>query len=154
MQRDEWTFSAATEVTVNLFSLHAMQFIIGKKLTEIEWLKNPNLSDYFDKTPTETDWQNDPKVALFMFVIMIAEFGWKPMQTFMKNYEKDISAGLSSLPRNDQEKIDQWVIRYSKLVDKNIKQHFEKFGLSVSDSVDDELSGLEPWSRIEIDGFN
>lgn len=154
MQRSEWTFESATEVTVNIFSIHAMEFVIGKKLTEIDWLKNPNLTEFFSRKPTLTDWENDLKFALFMYVMMIAEFGWQPMYAFMREYERDINYGLSTLPRSDQEKIDQWVIRYSKLVDRNIKSHFENFGLTVSDHVDEELSELEPWSRTELDGFN
>ena len=83
-------------------------------------------------------------MALMTFAQLIKHFGWNSMQTFMKNYEIDIESG-KNLPKNNQEKIDQWVIRYSKIVSRNIKPQFEMFGLPVSDKVDQILIGLKNW---------
>ena len=66
------------------------------------------------------------------------------MRQFMKEYEKDIERN-ENLPNSNQEKIDQWVIRYSKIVYRNIKPQFLMFGLPVSDYVDQHVSKYETW---------
>jgi hypothetical protein len=147
MQRDAWTFDGATEVTVNIFSMHANMFMLGRKLEEIEWLRNQSKEfvKYFRKNPNYHDWQNNFGMALVTFAQLIKHFGWQSMYTFMKNYEQDIEMNSSNLPSTNQEKIDQWVIRYSLIVSRNIKPQFRMFGLPVSSSVDEQLSHLEPW---------
>ena len=38
LQRDQWTFEGSVEVTVNLFSMHACEFVIGNKIIHQKWL--------------------------------------------------------------------------------------------------------------------
>ena len=149
MQRDEWTFDGSTEVTVNLFSMHAMMRLLNLDLTEIKWLRDQasSFDDYFRSPPDYLDWQNNFGLALVTFAQLIKHFGWQPMYTFMKNYEIDIgNAEAAALPVTNQDKIDQWVLRYSQIINLNIKSQFEMFGLPVSDAVDAKLSNLKPWS--------
>ncbi len=40
MQREQWTFDGATEVTVNIFAIHACQNIPGFLLLYINWMNN------------------------------------------------------------------------------------------------------------------
>jgi hypothetical protein len=88
-------------------------------------------------------------MALCTFAQLIKHFGWDSMRTFMKNYEIDINRHDASLPKSNQDKIDQWVIRYSKIVSRNIKPQFEMFGLPVSEHVDTTLRGLVKWCPFE-----
>jgi hypothetical protein len=83
-------------------------------------------------------------MALMTFAQLIKHFGWKSMRQFLKEYEKDIET-KNHLPKSNQEKIDQWVIRYSKIVSRNIKPQFLMFGLPVSDYVDLLVSKYEGW---------
>lgn len=146
MQRDEWTFHGSTEVTVNLFSLHATHMLIGHEVTRAKWLfdQRGNYDKYFSKQPNYNDWQNDFFMALITFAQMIKHFGWKPMYKFMKDYEYDIEKRLN-LPENNQDKIDQWVLRYSRIVSRNIAPHFKMFGLTVSNRCEQALASYEPW---------
>lgn len=66
------------------------------------------------------------------------------MYQFMRDYERDIQHG-TNMPHDNQDKIDQWVLRYSKIISRNIKPQFQMFGLPVSDKYDTELRELEPW---------
>lgn len=147
MQRSEWTFDGAIEVTVNIFSMHATKFIIGQDVIEQQWVKGNRASfaKYFSKTPTYDDWKQEAGMGLMPFVQLIKHFGWEPMHKFMKDYETDIDANSPNLPKNNQDKIDQWVLRYSKIVGRNIKPQFNMFGIPVSRFVDDELQDLQPW---------
>lgn len=66
------------------------------------------------------------------------------MYKFMFDYENDIET-RKNLPKTNQDKIDQWVIRYSKILNKNIKPQFELWGLPVSNDVDAILENIEKW---------
>ncbi len=146
MQRSEWTFQSAVEVTCNLFSIHACQFILGQSLNQVKFYENHDLAGYLSKTP---DWM-EPQYALLMFVLMLEHFGWDSMYKFLREYEEDIVREIKGLPRTDVDRVDQWVVRYSRLVGRNVKEHFVMFGLVVSEWVDEELCGLETWHACEF----
>lgn len=142
LQRDEWTFDGSTEVTVNFFSMHAYTYVLGKKLNQIDWLKDQKdeIDLYFSKSTDSTydEWKDAFGLALYTFALLIKKFGWASMYEFLHDYEKDIDNG-TNLPKNNQQKLDQWVIRYSKICGHNLRPHFEKFGLPISESVDEDL---------------
>ncbi|MBM3890675.1 MAG: hypothetical protein FJ388_16295, partial [Verrucomicrobia bacterium] len=49
------------------------------------------------------------------------------------------------LPKNDGEKRDQWLVRFSKTVGKNLGPFFQAWGIPVSQSALDEISKLPAW---------
>jgi hypothetical protein len=153
MQRSEWTFDGCGEVTVNIFSMNAYQRINGVPILEQTWPRNQmkRFAKFFSKTPDYKDWKSDCCMALMTFVQLIKHFGWSKMNDFMKQYEDDIKNNkVDVLPgNNNQNKIDQWVIRYSLLVSRNIKPQFEMFGLPVSSNVDEKIGHLEKWCPVE-----
>lgn len=149
MQRGEWTFEGATEVTVNIFSSHAMKHVVGLELNQQPWLLNQKgvFAEYFSQTPNYEKWKiyRFVGIALMTFIQLIKHFGWQSMNRFMKEYETDIKNNAASLPKSNQDKIDQWVIRYSKIVGYNIKPQFEFWGLAVSPSVQSKIGNLREW---------
>ena len=85
-------------------------------------------------------------MALVTFAQLIKHFGWQSMYKFMSDYEVDIK-NKRNLPKSNQAKIDQWILRYSRIVGRNIRPQFEMFGLPVpnKEKIDKELNGLELW---------
>jgi len=63
----------------------------------------------------------------------------------MEEYEEEIGRGCEA-PGGNEAKLDQWVLRYSRICGYNVRPHFMKFGLPVSESVSVELAELEPLS--------
>ena len=53
MQRSELTFEGCGEVTVNIFSMHAMEKIVGLSITKTEFVldRKREFAEYFCKTP-------------------------------------------------------------------------------------------------------
>jgi hypothetical protein len=153
LQRDEWTFDGSLEVTVNIFALHALEKINKIPILEQKWVVDASLDfkRYFLKKPRYNDWKDDVGTAFLLFFKLINHFGWPPMNKFMKQYEDDIKNNkVDVLPgNNNQNKIDQWVIRYSLLVSRNIKPLFEMFGLPVSSNVDEKIKHLDEISLEE-----
>jgi hypothetical protein len=131
--------------------MHAMESVIGYKVVKQPWIIGQRhlFKKFFKKQPTYDDWQGNCYMAIMTFAQLIKYFGWEPMYKFMSDYEIDIKNKSDSLPKDNQEKIDQWVLRYSKILQKNIKPHFEMWGLPVSDSVAIILQDLPEWSAKE-----
>jgi hypothetical protein len=132
--------------------MHAMEHVIGKSVLKQTWLQGHRNSfkKYFSKKPTYADWQSDYGMALMVFVQLIKHFGWDPMRKFMSDYESDISNNVDdALPKTNLDKIDQWVVRYSKIIKRNIKTQFEMWGLPVSNDVDPILACYENWCPID-----
>jgi hypothetical protein len=152
MQRAEWTFDGSTEVTVNFFSLHAFHLLIGHAVNQIAWLRDQekSISKFLTahQQPTYEEWKGNYGVGLYTFAVLFNHFGWQSVYTFLKEYERDITGKSSSLPNNNQEKLDQWVLRYSKIVNFNIAPHFKRFGLPVSQHVNIKLGYLK---QLDID---
>ncbi len=98
---------------------------------------------YFNKSPTYNDWKKRFDIGLLTFMQLVKHFGWNSMKSFFSGYEYDILNRRDRLPKSNQEKIDQWVLRYSRIVNRNIRPQFLMWGLPVSESVDDQLAGLE-----------
>ncbi len=71
------------------------------------------------------------------------------MYRFLAEYEHDLKTDKSKVPKNNQQKIDQWVIRYSNIIQKNIKPQFESFGLPVSEEVDKQVKKYPEWSLVD-----
>ena len=151
LQRSEWTFDGCGEVTVNIFSMHAYQFVCKIELLNQNWPREQmkDFKAYFSKQPTYEDWKNNVGMALMTFAQLIKHFGWETMHKFMLSYEEDRKSNPHLLPGSNQDKIDQWVIRYSKIVSRNIKPQFKMFGLPVSSNVDQHVSHLPVFCPVE-----
>ena len=158
MQRSELTFDGCGEVTVNIFSMHAMEKIVGLSITKTEFVldRKREFAEYFSKTPSYDDWKANCCIALMTFAQLIKHFGWQPMYRFMSDYENDMKNNREALPKSNQDKIDQWVIRYSKIIGRNIKPQFQLWGLPVRDSVDvhvNQFEGFCPKNEIDANQF-
>ena len=74
---------------------------------------------------------------------MIQEkFGWEPMTKVFKEYRAEEEANL---PKNDDQKRDQWMVRLSKATGKNLSQFFDAWGVPVSDSAKQQVASLPKW---------
>ncbi|XP_078616171.1 TRPM8 channel-associated factor 1-like [Branchiostoma floridae x Branchiostoma japonicum] len=140
MQRDAWTFEGTTEVTCNIFSLHAMHTIVGIDPWHHPWLRNQwkDICQYLKK-PCYRAWKEKPGVGLGVYAQLVHHFGWEPFKKVFRQYAREVNP-----PSDNQDKIDGWVVRFSKTVRQNLVPLFEFWGLSVRDSAKAEVSEL-PW---------
>ena len=125
--------------------MHAMEKILQIPMFQQGFVmdRKKEFSKYFAKKPNYDDWKNNCGMALMTFSQLIKHFGWEPMYQFLSEYESDIKNNKEVLPKSNQDKIDQWVIRYSKIIEMNIKPQFKFWGLPVSDTVDSHVSEFE-----------
>jgi hypothetical protein len=143
-QRDEWTWDATVEVTCNLFTLHAMEKVCG-----IPVAKHPNVVETMPRATAlkakggdARAWSDDPFLALMTYVELQQRFGWEPFTRVFQEYERQ---GRRGRPRSDQEKIDQFVERFSRAVGVDVSPLWIAYGLSVDPAVVKRLADLPQW---------
>ena len=64
------------------------------------------------------------------------------MKKFFRSYQ---DAALGPKPKTDEEKRDQWMVRYSKIVGRNLGPYFDACGIPVSPSAKADISKLPAW---------
>lgn len=131
--------------------MHAMLYLSGQAILETEFVRDRKreFKDYFDQNPSYERWKSNCCLALMTFAQLIKHFGWEPMYRFMSDYEYDMKHNRGALPKSNQDKIDQWIIRYSKIINRNIKPQFELWGLPVSENVDAYVNGLDIFCPVD-----
>ncbi|CAF0805804.1 unnamed protein product [Rotaria sordida] len=139
MQRYWWTFSFAGEVTVNIFSLHAMDVICKIQSWIHPWLtdKIENAKQSIQKGTPFDEWKASAGVGLFIYAQLAREFGWDSYKAIFRQYE-ETKPNLNS----DQEKIDHWITTFSRQVGFNLVPLFKFWDFPVSQSTIDGLGSL------------
>lgn len=141
-QKGEWTFDGTGEVTCNLYSLYLMQKIAGKTLLDRIGSEKPKVEAYLAKGGDFNKWKSEPFLALYMYGQLIEAFGWDSVKKYLRNYEGP-NAGV--MPKNDLEKRDQFMTRYSRVIGKNLGPFFQGWGVPTSQGARDSLKDLPVW---------
>jgi len=142
-QKDEWTFGGTGEVTCNFYSLYLMEKIAGQSLwSRVGKNRDEQLPKYLADGAKFATWQSEPFLALTMYAQLIDAFGYEALTETLKSYE---GPNAGTLPRNDLERRDQWMIRYSRTINRNLGPFFQKWGVPTSEAARREIAGLPSW---------
>jgi hypothetical protein len=87
-------------------------------------------------------WKSDPFLALTTYIQLIQEFGWESWRKYLHSFD---GTEFGPEPKGDDEARDQFLIRYSKIANKNLGPFFDFWGIPVSSSAKAEVSKLEAW---------
>jgi len=148
-QQGDWTFAGTVEVTCNLYSLYVSETVcklppgtghgamepeeVAKRLKA--YLKVPDSGKF-------AIWKNDPFLALTMYDQLRAGFGW---DTYKKVFAEYRSLPNGERPKNDDEKRDQWLVRFSRAAGKNLGPLFQAWGVPTSDVARQSIANLPEW---------
>ncbi len=145
-QNYDWTFDGAVEVTVNLFTLYVYERLVGIPVAG-RWRGSGRsraellaLHD-FDNPDFEL-WKREPFLALVMYAQMQEAFGWNAYRRVFATY---LALPDRERPRTDDEKRDQWLVRFSEEVGRNLGPFFEAWGVPTSQAAPDSISHLPEW---------
>jgi hypothetical protein len=144
-QHRDWTFSGTGEVTVNLFSLYLMETVcekgIGHKAMSPESIAKSRA--LYEKGGRDFGhWKRKPFLALIMYHQMREAFGWDAYKRVFAEY-RDLAD--YERPKNDAQKRDQWLVRMSKTVKRNLGPFFESWGVPVSKKARKAVADLPEW---------
>jgi hypothetical protein len=145
-QSGDWTFDGTGEVTVNLFTLYVFDKACGKPPSFFKHLcgdeRAKKIKAYLATGPDFNKWKADPFLALLMYMQLQEAFGWDAYKKVIAEY-RDLPA--AQRPKNDDEKRDQWMVRFSKTVGRNLGPFFKTWGVPASDKARASIAGLPAW---------
>lgn len=146
-QRPDWTFDGTGEVTCNLFSLYVTETLCGNPPGRGHGDMEPGkvrerIAKHLSQPDKFTRWKNDPFLALAMYDQLRAAFGW---ETYKKVFAEYLALPPDGHPKNDDEKRDQWLVRFSKATGRNLGPFFEKWGVPTSEAARQSISDLPAW---------
>lgn len=153
-QVPDWTFEGTGEVTCNLFTMYVIDRVGGTKPANGR-VGLPVVAEKFAKytaggKPDFAKWQSDPFLALAMYVQLQHTFGWEAY--------KKVFAEYRALPAGERptanERIDQWMVRFSRIVNRNLGPFFQAWGLPVTDAALASIAKLPAWPKEEWPGTN
>jgi hypothetical protein len=149
-QEGDWTFEGCGEVTNNLFSIYGQEKVVGLLPTEFG-VAHPalkpeecrkRLEGYLSRGAKFTEWQNDPFLALTMYLQVRQAFGWEPIIQVFAEYRR---LPRADRPKSDDEKRDQWMVRLSKATGRNLGPFFQAWGVPTSEGARQSIAGLPGW---------
>ena len=144
-QNSDWTFEGTGEVTVNLFTMYILDKLCNIK-PEFGRMSKPNVERqyrlYFKNGSQFKQWEKKPFLALYMYYQLQQEFGWESFKQVFVRYHSLLP---NQRPKNDQEKRDQWMTNFSKIIDRNLGPFFELWGVPISKSAKNSVSTLPVW---------
>lgn len=146
-QRGDFTFDGTGEVTNNVIGMYCYHEVLKK-----DWLiGHPAISEEARKENLQKikqapikwqAWKSDPFLALTTYIQLMQEFGWDSWHKYLHSFADSI---YGPAPKGDDERRDQFLIRYSKITQKNLGPFFEAWGIPVSEAAKAEVKLFEAW---------
>jgi hypothetical protein len=146
-QRGAFTFDGTGEVTNNVIGMYCYHEVLKKDwlighsaITEESRRENvQKIKRASDKWQT---WKSDPFLALTTYIQIMQEFGWESWRKYLHSF---VDTSYGPAPKDDADARDQFLIRYSKIVNKNLGPFFDFWGIPVSASAKEQAGKLETW---------
>ncbi len=154
-QSGDWTFDGTGETTVNLFSLYCCERVSNEPVASNFWLnmaeRSARVRKYLDDGARFEEWKADPGLSLMFYAQIQQEFGWGTFRRLFAEY-----AGLRAAdrPKTDDEKRDQFLVRLSRQVGRNLGPFFTAWGIPTSDGARKAVADLPVWMPVGLSGRN
>jgi hypothetical protein len=140
-QSRDWTFEGTGEVTVNLYTLWAMKHFANRGLWDrLDARIQAQARAHRAAGAPFAKWKEDPFLALVMYAELIDGFGWETLKKVLRDYQN------GPRPRSDDEKRDQWMVRYARITGRNLGPFFQAWGVPTSESARRSIAGLPEWN--------
>ncbi len=150
-QNPMWTFNGLGEVTVNIFTVYVLDRVLGVDPSDdVRARMGPTESwkRYEAFMASDKAFPGDPFTGLAMYALLWQEFGWEPYRRVFAEY-RSLPAG--ERPRNDQEKRDQWLIRMSRAVGRDLGPYFETWRVGASEAAHASVADLPAWMPVRTE---
>ncbi len=144
-QQGDWTFDGTGEVTCNLFTLYVHDTVCDHRQTDSKkWLAehSAQIAKHIDRGAPFDKWKSEPFLALAMYIQLEQAFGW---DTFKKVFAQYRALPPNERPHDDDQKRDQWMVRFSKVCGKNLGPFFQAWGVPTSKTARDQIADLPDW---------
>ena len=143
-QRPDWKLAGTGEITVNIFSMYCFENVCGlprhghRAMNDEN--REKNLRAYF--SDPAAGWTDKPFTGLIFYDQLVEGFGW---DTYHKVFLEYRDLPEAERPRNEAEKRDQWLVRFSRAAGKNLGPFFEAWRIPTSAAARDSVTNLPVW---------
>ncbi len=146
-QNPMWTFEGTGEVTVNIFTVLALNTVNGFPLDDAAMRTEPGralatMVQHHKAGAPFDQWKRDPFLALQTYALLWQRFGWDAFRTTFRAYD---TLPQADRPRSDEDKRDLFVITMSRTIGRNLGPYFEAWGVPLSPRVEREVGDLSVW---------
>jgi hypothetical protein len=143
-QRPDWTPAGTGEVTCNIFSMYCFDRVCGLPRrghgAMADAKREKALREFF--TDTSKVWTSDAFLALNFYDQLVEGFGWEPFRQVFAEY-RDLPK--PERPKSNEEKLDQWLVRFSRATGKNLGPFFAAWRIPVSEAACQVVQHLPAW---------
>ncbi len=143
-QRPEWVLAGTTEISVNIFSMYCFEKVCGLPRhghNAMNDAKREEALKTFFNDPTMA-WTSKPFTGLIFYDQLVEGFGWDTFHQIFIEY-RDLPK--AERPKNDDEKRDQWLVRFSQMTGKNFGPFFTAWRISTSETARNSITNLPVW---------
>lgn len=143
----DWVLPGTTEANVNLYSTHAMEEVVGLAPRTGHPALTPTMRDariraYIAGGRNFTrDW--NVWTALETYLQLQETFGWAPLTRLFAEYR---GLAMTDRPSDDAARIQQWVVRSSRAVGRNLVDFYTAWGFSITDATRAAVTALPAWT--------
>jgi hypothetical protein len=145
-QVSDWTFNGTGEVTNNMFAIYVFEKEFGITQSQHPALVPAKMQErlhrYIAGGADFEKWKSDPFLALTMYIELQQAFGWDAYKKLFAEYR---ALPASERPKTELEQHDQWMVRFSHAVGKNLGPFFQAWGVPTSESARRSLTDLPAW---------
>lgn len=132
-QSGHWTPEGATEVTVNLFTCHAIETVVGDDCRSNRYVSSreqgaKRVRNWVARGKRFEDWKNQYFLALEMYMRLKDAYGW---ETFKKVFRRYRQPGFA-LPRNNDEKWQIFARTFSEECGHNVAAALAEWSIPIS----------------------
>ena len=145
-QQSDWTFDGTGEVTNNVFGLYILDTVCGVTTHTHPALepaaRQARLQKYVEGGAKFDQWKNDPFLALTMYIELQQGFGW---DTYKKVFAGYRALPDAERPKTDDQKRDQWMVRFSRAAGRNLGPFFQAWGVPTTPEARASVAALPSW---------
>ena len=155
VQNPAWSFEGSEEPRAQLFALYVMEKLCGIPLASNQHgsaaFRATQMARYNFANPTFEQWKRDQWIGLTTYLQLQQAFGWEVFQGVFAQY-----AGLTEnqKPGSDDQKRDQWMVRFSRQVRRNLGPFFQAWGIPTSEAARLSIADLPVWMPAELPAPN
>lgn len=141
-QWSDWMLPGAGEAICNLWSVYAMEQVVGRSRDDAHPAMSPTerakrIQAFRDGSGTWSVW-----TALETYLQVQEAFGWEPLIAVQERYLTDAPADA---PASDQAKADRWIVRLSEATGRDLTAFHAAWGFTITQDVAAAVAHLPAW---------
>jgi hypothetical protein len=146
-----WSFQGSLDATADLFALYVIEKLchipVASSLVGSKEFRAAQMARYNFAKPDFELWKRDRWLGTTTYVQMQQAFGWDAFRSVFAEYLK---LPESQQPKSEAEKRDQWMVRFSRQVHRNLGPFFQAWGIPTSEAARASIADLPVWMPEEL----